>query len=660
MRTFVRSLVMAAIMLPGMHAATAPAFNASPPDLYFNAKVGGGPPPHQVLVVNNTVAGSTLKWKASISNNGASYCSVSPSQGSISGPSGVLLTISLSVPDEAGAYYCTLTLSDNGSSPAASNTATVTVNYGVVPQSGTLPPPNTNTPGVPSYPSVAATGLSTVSFSWYASGETNNYVAGYSVYRDGKKIAVTGLTSYQDSGLATASYHTYAVSAFDSSGNVSAQAPPMAITTYAPAPADVPATYQSLYQGLESDMATDFVLINAQWAGTKYPVSYSSSLISADENGGLRTSFTDMTMVDQEIDGLQALGINAVMVEAGFPIFDQNFWEFIGQTSSQAKQTVQNYLTFYELVAQDIHGRKDVDGKPMVMIMEANPLLTVDDAADSLNASGYYQSLSLETYEQRRSANTVAIAQNVRPDFLTIQSEPDTDATNCYRPELNTPATDVAMVQMIVNNLTAADVPGLHSTIKLASGMGAWQENWQEYMGSPGAGTGLLGISGLDDIDNHIFDLNGQASSGLASQLDTSMQMIQTVQAAGKTASIGQYWPHKSLIVGENNLDVNVRDTFSFWAPLDQQFIPIIFELANQGSLQFLSSINDGQFWAYESYAALPCLPVYPATGSENVACDISIQSAEFAAVFADWELGQFSSTGTAYKAAIAEYWQPH
>jgi hypothetical protein len=355
------------------------------------------------------------------------------------------------------------------------------------------------------------------------------------------------------------------------------------------------------------------------------------------------------------------LGINAVLVQTGFPLFDQNFWEFQGQTSAQAKQTVRNYLSFYTLVAQDIHGRKDVNGQPMRMIVEASPMLTVDNPGTNLNATGYYQSLSLETYEERRSANDVTIAQDLQPDFLTVQAEPDTDARDDYRPELNTPATDVGMVQTIVNTMNAASLPGLHSTIKVDSGMGAWQENWQDYLGTPGAGTGLLGIAGLDDIDSHVFSLLGQGSSGMALELYTSMQMIDLAHSAGKTASIGEYWPHKSLIVSDSNLDVLMRDTFSFWAPLDQQFIPIVFDLANHESLQFLSSMNAGQLFSYEPYATLPCLPAYPASSaSENVTCDLTIQSAQYAALLTTLELGQSSSTGAAYKVAIDEYWQPH
>ena len=661
-RTLVPILIAAVLLPPGMHAANAPAFNVSPSNLYMSAVAKGTAPSPQVIVVNNTVAGSILKWRASLSGSGAAYCAVSPSQGTLVGQSAVMLSVSASVPAVGGSYQCTVTLSDNGSSPPAANSPSTNVRYAVYGKGTTLPPSDTTPPNVPQYLSVAATGLSTVGFNWYSSGDpANRYVAGYAVYRDGTQIAVTGLTSYQDSGLAKASYHNYTVTAFDSSLNTSAEAPLIAVTTFAPVPAGVPAVYQSLYQGVQSNMATDFALVNAQSTGAKYPVNYSIALTSANDNGGLRLNFTNMTAVNLQLNAAQAVGMNAVMVSLGFPIFDQNFYEFIGQTPAQAQQTVQNYLTYYELVAQDIHSRKDINGTPMRMIVEANPLLTVDNPVTNMNPTAYYQSLSFTTYEQRRSANTVTTAQSVQPDYLIVQSEPDTDARDDYRPELNTPDTDVAMVQLIVNDLAAAKVPGLHSTIKLGAGMGAWQSNWQQYLGTPGAAMGLLGVTGLDGIDNHVYFLTGQSASGMALELDTSLKMIAAVHAAGKFASICEFWPHKSLIVGESFLDVNARDNFAFWAPLDQQYIPIIFEMANQGSLEYLSAFNNGEFYAYEPYASLPCLPVYPAvTASQNQACDRSILSAVTATVQSALGLGQLSSTGTAYKAEIAAYWMPH
>jgi hypothetical protein len=645
-----------------MQAATAaaPAFNVSPPDVYLTAVVKGTGPASQVMVVGNSVANSTLKWRATISGSAAAYCTVSPSQGTLVGQSAVLVSVSASVPATGGAYQCTVTLADNGSSPPAGNSGSVNVAYGVYGQNITPPPPNTTPPNAPQYLSVAATGLGTATLSWYSGGDPAGYLAGYAVHRDGAQVAVTNLTSYQDSGLATASHHTYTVTAFDSSRNISVAAPPIAVTTYAPAPAGVPATYQSLYQGVESNMATDFALVNATSTGAKYPVNYSVSLTSANDNGGLRTYFTILTNVNEELNAVQALGMNTVMVSLGFPIFDQNFYEFIGQTPTQAAQTVQNYLTFYEAVAQAIHSRKDINGTPMKMIVEANPLLTVDNPGTNLNPAAYYQSLSFATYEQRRSANTVMTAQYVQPDYLIVQSEPDTDARDDYRPELNTPATDLAMVQSFVNDLTAANLPGLHTTIKLGSGMGAWQANWQEYLGTPGTATGLLGITGLDGIDNHVYYLTVESPSGLASELNVSMQIIAAAHAAGKFPSIAEFWPHKSMILSEGNLDVDARDNFSFWAPLDQQYVPIIFELANQGSLEYLSAFNDGEFYAFEPYTSLPCQPVYPDPDLLNAACDVSILTAVSTTVQSALGLGLISPTGTAYKAEIAAYWVPH
>jgi len=655
--------LLALLMLSGELPCSAqtPAFSVSPSEVYLNGVVGGAAPDSQVIVVNNTVANSTLKWRASLSGAGAAYCAVSPSQGTLIGQSAVLLSVSASVPATGGNYQCMVTLGDNGSSPPASNSASVNVSYAVYGKSSTAPTRGTAPPNVPQYLTAVATGLGTVSFDWYSGGDSTGYVAGYTVYRDGAEIAVTGLTAYQDSGLATASSHTYTVTAFDSGQNTSAQAPPIQVATFAPAPPGVPAAYQSLYQGLESNMATDFALVNAQWTGAKYPVNYSICLTSANDNSGLRTNFTSLTTVDENLNAAQALGMNAVMVSLGFPIFDQDFYEFIGQTPTQAQQTVQNYLSFYELVAQAIHSRKDVNGTPMRMIIEANPVLTVDNPSTNMNPTAYYQSLSFATYQQRRSANNLTTAQSVQPDYLILQSEPDTEVRDDYRPELSTPATDVAMVQQFVNDLNAANIPGLHSSIKLGSGMGAWQANWQQYLGTPGADTGILGIFGLDGIDNHVYYLTGQSSSGLASELSVSIQMIDSVRAAGKFASICEFWPHKSLLVGDTNMDVAGRDEFDFWAPLDQQYIPIIFELANQGSLEYLSAFNDGEFWAYEPYASLPCVPVYPpATPSENVTCDLSILSAVTPTVQTALGLGQVSSTGTAYQAAIAQYWVAH
>src|SRR5579863_3138170 len=178
MRTLALRLCVAALLLPSAYAANAPTFNVSPTKLYLATVVDGKAPPPQVIVVNNTVAGSTLKWLAGVSGSGASYCTVKPAQGTLVGQSAVLLSVSASVPAAGGTYPCTVTLSDNGSSPKATNSGLVNVNYAVYAKGTTPPPPNTEPPNVPQDLTVTATGLGTVSFNWYNGGDPYSQVAG--------------------------------------------------------------------------------------------------------------------------------------------------------------------------------------------------------------------------------------------------------------------------------------------------------------------------------------------------------------------------------------------------------------------------------------------------------------------------------------------------
>ena len=71
-----------------------------------------------------------------------------------------------------------------------------------------------------------------IDVSWTASTD-NVGVVGYNVFRDGNGTAIANVTgtSYQDSGLAPGSTHTYTVSALDAVPNESAQSSPPAVAT---------------------------------------------------------------------------------------------------------------------------------------------------------------------------------------------------------------------------------------------------------------------------------------------------------------------------------------------------------------------------------------------------------------------------------------------
>ncbi|HLE00766.1 MAG TPA: discoidin domain-containing protein [Bdellovibrionota bacterium] len=69
-----------------------------------------------------------------------------------------------------------------------------------------------------------------MNLSWSASAD-NVAVAGYNIFRNGAKVATVTGTSYADTGLSLSTSYSYAVSAFDGSGNASPQSSSISVKT---------------------------------------------------------------------------------------------------------------------------------------------------------------------------------------------------------------------------------------------------------------------------------------------------------------------------------------------------------------------------------------------------------------------------------------------
>lgn len=85
-------------------------------------------------------------------------------------------------------------------------------------------------PSVPTSVAANAVSASEVDISWGASTD-NAAVAGYTIYRNGIQIATTTALTYADASLTAATTYGYALSAFDASGNASAQSSAATATT---------------------------------------------------------------------------------------------------------------------------------------------------------------------------------------------------------------------------------------------------------------------------------------------------------------------------------------------------------------------------------------------------------------------------------------------
>ncbi|PWU18888.1 MAG: hypothetical protein C5B49_06500 [Bdellovibrio sp.] len=96
-------------------------------------------------------------------------------------------------------------------------------------------PPDTIPPSIPTGLTATALSPTQAQLSWSPSTD-NVGVTGYFVFRNGVQVATTTSTSYNDVGLSAATTYTYAVSAGDAAGNISAQSTAVQVSTPALTP----------------------------------------------------------------------------------------------------------------------------------------------------------------------------------------------------------------------------------------------------------------------------------------------------------------------------------------------------------------------------------------------------------------------------------------
>jgi hypothetical protein len=102
----------------------------------------------------------------------------------------------------------------------------------------TTTPADTQAPSVPTGTQPTTVTTSSIGLSWSPSTD-NTAVTGYTIYRGGTPIATTTTTAYTDTAVAPNTTYTYALDAFDATGNHSGQSPGLQVST--PAAADTQA-----------------------------------------------------------------------------------------------------------------------------------------------------------------------------------------------------------------------------------------------------------------------------------------------------------------------------------------------------------------------------------------------------------------------------------
>ncbi len=370
----------------------------------------------------------------------------------------------------------------------------------------------------------------------------------------------------------------------------------------------VPTEYQDLYNSLTTQLSSFEAVVKA---GGTYPTAFSGQLQSANAANGPALLTSPYSSVLMELDSMKALGVKAVNVGIHFPILYAPFYA--------SAADYQQYLNFYAQVARDVRARG------LKLIVETG-LVINEPGITSVNSLPYYNSLTLDQYEQGRAQVAAVIAQQLKPDYLSVLNEPDVEAAQSGKPALGTVSGSTAMLNVILSALQQTGVTG----VAVGAGVGTWTASYDTFARS------YLATS-IQYVDMHIFPVNYDFLSRAANIVDMA-------RGAGKGAAVSQAWLQKVRDSELNVLSfpqVAARDPFSFWQPLDISFLRTMVEFAHYKQLAYLSPFYTTYFHAYLDYGTASSLSV-----SQLMALSSSAVSQNVAA-------GQYSPTGSAYSRLI-------
>ena len=328
--------------------------------------------------------------------------------------------------------------------------------------------------------------------------------------------------------------------------------------------APVPPEFQALYNELDTALTTFDQSFNAPSGNT--PVTFAAELLPANGNRGTELfNPTNLASTRLWLDRLQAIGVQGVTVAIKYPLLTPDF-------PNSAK-----YTEYFKTVANEIHQRgmkMDVE----VGVIFPPPFSTLD-----VN----YKAMTFDRFKTTNKQMVATIVEQVKPDYLNLGAEPDTEAAITGWRELNTPQGYTDLINYTLKDLNRGNT-------RIGAGIGTWGN--LDFVKS------YLTNTSLDFITIHIYPVTGKA-------LPTAIAAADLAQQYGKRVILDEVGLYKTSAnepatsIAANS-EIFRRDTYSFWAPLDQKFLAVIAKLARSKNIEYVSL-----FWATNLFAYLDYNP---------------------------------------------------
>jgi hypothetical protein len=408
-----------------------------------------------------------------------------------------------------------------------------------------------------------------------------------------------------------------------------------------PAWSQVPTQFSTLYPLMETDITNFEATLDAGWDGAYYTNCQFAAVLTPATDGGEGVAVTNLYFYQYSVlpflNGLQSLGIKTIKVSINFPELYQPYYNSTNGANNPAGYT--NMLNFFTNVVYAVRQRG------MKLIIPSQNVFQFLQPA----IANYYSSLTFAEYTNGRSAQLQTIARLLKPDYLLVQSEPSTEVgnltTNLSVP-LNDPVVDTNMIAGFLTDLKNA---GLWTTnLTVGAGMGTWQPSFDTYL------TNFVNLP-LQILDVHVYPINRTTNEGFVQDfLQRTIQMADAAHGRGIKVGMGECWLQKEydteLADPPSQLVFQGRNTYSFWSPLDREFLLSMVKLAHYKQYEFIDPFWTTYFFAYLDYtneqSAITNL-------SANAAAEV-LNANENSATAAALAAGDVTNTGVAY----AEYIQ--
>lgn len=356
----------------------------------------------------------------------------------------------------------------------------------------------------------------------------------------------------------------------------------------------VPAEFAALYDELSGGLTEFERSVDLRWNGALYPTLFTGTLLTANGNNGASLlTPSALARTRSLLDAFLWMGVDLVKIDITYPLLTDEFHQFLRGRDPSYSARAADYIAFYRDVAAEARARG------LGIVVEHSSLFpgitTLDVGAYYAAVKGDGAAAARQRYRDERSAEAVAIARELFPAYLSLLLEPETQNANfglVGGGKLFTPEQWMVYLEVAVPLVRAGGGPN----IRIGAGAGTWESRHYVELFAP--------MPALDYIDFHVYPIRGTVRSYLENIIDWA-DYVRSV-APAKRITIGEAWLYKvsgrdfSGDLGAQ--DIYSRDVYSFWEPLDQQFLEIIYKVANLKRIDVVAPFWSTYFFAYLDY----------------------------------------------------------